>query len=60
MKLRHRRHSRDALAPQLSQLLSFRRVDVDEAVHVADAEALDGVRGVELPLCAEAVLEGEG
>jgi len=62
MKLGHRRHSRNALAAQLRQLLAFCGVDIDEAVHVADAEALDVVLGVLLPLCSEAggVSEKEG
>jgi len=53
MKLRNRRHSRNPLAPQLRQLLALCCVDIDEAVHVADAEALDVVLGVLLPLCSE-------
>lgn len=56
MELRDRRHGRDAVPAQLRQLLAFGCVDVDEAVHVADAEALDRVRGAQLPLGAEAVL----
>lgn len=50
MELRDRRHGRDAIATQLRQLLPFRGVDVDEAVHVPDAEALDAVAGMLLPL----------
>lgn len=60
MKLRHGRHRRDALPSQLCQLLPFGCVNVDEAVHVADAETLDRVWGVELPLGAETVLGGGG
>ena len=56
MKLRNSRHGRDALAAQLSQLLPLGGINVDEAVHVADAESLHAVRGMELPLCAEATL----
>jgi hypothetical protein len=56
MKLRHRRHSRDAVATQLRQLLALGRVDIHEAVHVADAEALDAVLRVELPLGAETIV----
>ena len=62
MKLRHGRHSRDTLAAQLRHLLALGGVDVDEAVHIADAEALRGgerVRG-EVPLGAEAGVEGVG
>lgn len=55
MKLRHRRYCRYPFPTQLRQLLAFGRVDIDEAVHVADAQALDGVWGVELPLGAKAV-----
>lgn len=50
MELGHRRHGGDGVAAQLGQLVTRRRVDVDEAVHVADAEALHPVRGRELPL----------
>lgn len=52
MKLRNGGHGRDALAAQLRHLLASPRVHVDEAVHVADAEALDAVRGLQLPLGA--------
>lgn len=56
VELRHGRHGGDgALAAELRQLRPVRGVDVDEAVHVADAEAVDGVRGVEVPLGTEAV-----
>jgi len=58
--LRHGRHRRDALPSQVCQLLSFGCVNVDEAVHVADAETLDRVWGVELPLGAETVLGAGG
>lgn len=54
MELRDRRHGRDAVPAQLRQLLAPGRVDVDEAVHVADAEALDRVRRAQLPLGAQA------
>jgi hypothetical protein len=60
MKLRHGRHRRDALPSQLCQLLPFGCVNVDEAVHVADAETLDRVWGVKLPLGAETVLGAKG
>lgn len=56
MKTRRRRHSRDALAAELGELVAGGAVDVDEAVHVADAEALDGGLRVCLPLGAEAVI----
>lgn len=54
MELGDRRHSGDALAAQLSELLSFGGVDVDEAVHVPDAETVDRVGWVALPLGSEA------
>ena len=54
MELRHRRNSRDAIPAQLRELLPFGGVEVHEAVHVADAEALHGVGGLGLPLRAEA------
>lgn len=50
MELGDRRDSGDAVAAQLRQLLAGGGVDVDEAVHVADAEALDAVLGGEVPL----------
>lgn len=50
------RDSGDAVAAELGQLVAGAAVDVDEAVHVADAEALDGGLGVELPLGAETLL----
>lgn len=53
MELRDRRHGGDAVATQLGQLLPFRRVDVDEAVHVPDTEALDAVARTLLPLRAQ-------
>ena len=53
MELSHGRHGGDAFAAQLRQLLSVGGVDVDEAVHVADAEAVDRIGRVELPLGAE-------
>jgi len=53
MKHRHGRHSRDTRTPELGELPALGGVDVDEAVHVADAETLDRGWGVELPLGAE-------
>ena len=50
MELGHRRHSSDAIAAQLRQLLSLTSVDVDEAIHIADAETLYVVSGELLPL----------
>lgn len=54
MELRHGGDGGDGVAAELGQLVAAGGVDVDEAVHVADAEALDRGRGVELPLGAEA------
>lgn len=53
MKLCNRRHSSDTIAPELSYLMAFSRVDVDEAVHVSDDEFLDIVLGAGLPLGSE-------
>jgi len=50
MELRDGWNGGDAFAAQLRELLSLRCVYVHEAVHVADAEALDAVLGVLLPL----------
>ena len=59
MELRHGRYGGDTIATQLRQLFAGSGVDVDEAVHVADAEALDGVSGTELPLGAEATIQND-
>ena len=57
----HGRHGRDGISAQLRELLAASGVDVDEAVHVADAEALRGGGGrVGLPLGSEAVLRVSG
>lgn len=53
MELRNSRHSSDAITPELGQLLPLGGVDIDEAVHVADAEPVDVVPRVELPLRSE-------
>jgi hypothetical protein len=50
MKLGNSGHRRNSLPPKLRQLLAFRRVDINEAVHVADAEALYVVLRKLLPL----------
>ena len=50
----------DAVAAQLRQLDAGRGVDVDEAVHVADAEALHAVSGGEMPLGTESKFKGRG
>lgn len=49
----HRRHRRNSITPELSELVAACAVDVDKAVHVADAEALDWRLGVLLPLGAK-------
>lgn len=54
MENSHGRHGGDALTIKLGELVARRAVDVDEAVHVSDAEALDGGLRVLLPLGAEA------
>ena len=51
MELSYSRHRRDAIAAQLRQLLALRRVDIDEAIHVADAKALNAILRELLPLC---------
>ena len=56
MELRHSRDRRDAFTAQLCELLATSGVNVNEAVHVADAEPLDRVGGGLLPLGAEAGL----
>ena len=53
VKLCNSRHGRDAISAQLRELLTFGGVDIDKAVHVPNAEAVDAVAGVLLPLCAE-------
>ena len=50
MKLGHRRHRSDAFASKLRQLLAFSGVNIDEAVHIADAKALNTVLRELLPL----------
>jgi hypothetical protein len=49
------RYSRNALSSQLGQLLSLHGVDIDETVHISNAEALDIVTGSELPLRTESL-----
>lgn len=53
VKLRNSRHGSDARSTQLSQLLASGGVNIDKTIHVADAEPLDIVRRVKLPLSAE-------
>ena len=54
MKLSHGRHGSDTVSSKLSELLAARGVDVDETIHVAYAETMDGVWGMALPLSSEA------
>lgn len=54
------RHGRDVIAAQLGQLVTSRGVDVDEAVHITDAEALHPVRGRKLPLRPKTGRRGKG
>lgn len=53
MELRYCRHSCDALATQLGKLLAIGCVNIDKAIHIADAEALNGVAGLGLPLSSQ-------
>ena len=53
VELGHGRHGTNACAAELGQLVAVRGVNIDEAVHVADTEAVDRIRGVELPLGSE-------
>jgi hypothetical protein len=50
METRHCWHGGDAVASELRKLLTLCCVNVDKAVHVADAETLDTILGVFLPL----------
>ena len=50
MELRYRWHSRDAIPAQLRQLIPLGGVDVYEPVHVADAETVNGIWRMALPL----------
>ena len=54
MELGYGRHGSDAIAPELSELLATSGVDVDEAVHVAYTETVNGVWGMTLPLSSKA------
>lgn len=55
MELRNSWYSCDTITTQLGELFTLRCVYVDKAIHVADAEALDAVLWVELPLCTQTV-----
>lgn len=55
MEHSHSRNSGDTITTQLGELIPTAAVDVDEAVHVADTEALDGRLWVQLPLRAETI-----
>ena len=54
MELCYGRDGSDAIAAELSKLLATGAVYVDEAIHVADAETVDGVWWMALPLGTEA------
>jgi hypothetical protein len=56
VKDRHSRDSGDALAIKLGELVTRGTVDVDEAVHISDAETLNGRLWVLLPLGAETIM----
>lgn len=47
------RHGSDAISAELGKLITRTTVDIHEAVHVADAEALNVRLGVLLPLGTE-------
>lgn len=53
MELSDGRYSTDSGTTQLSELLAFTCIDIDEAIHVAYAEPLNAVLRLHLPLCAE-------
>ena len=50
MELRHRWYGCDPFSTQLRQLISVCGVDVYKPVHVTDAEAVDGIWRMTLPL----------
>jgi|TARA_R110002003_G_scaffold63_7_gene5851 hypothetical protein len=52
MEFGHRWHCSDAFASKLRQLLAFGGVNVDEAVHIANAESLYAILRILLPLCS--------
>jgi hypothetical protein len=53
MEFGHGRHSCDALAAQLRQLLALACIHIDEAVHIANAEPLYIILRELLPLSAQ-------
>ena len=55
MELSDSRHSRDGVASQLRELLAAGAVYIDKTVHVANAETVDRVGGMALPLGSESV-----
>lgn len=59
MELSDGRNGGDAVAAKLCQLLAFRSVDVNETIHVANAEPLDGVGRLCLPLSTKATMNQE-
>jgi hypothetical protein len=56
MKLRNSWDSRNAITAQLSKLLAFCGIYVDKPVHISNAEPLDAIRRVELPLRTQTVI----
>ena len=54
MELRYSRHSsNDTVTAKLSKLLAVGAIYIDEAIHITDAEAMDGVWRMALPLSSE-------
>lgn len=53
----HSRDSGNTVTSQLRELLPISTIYVDKAVHVSNAEALDGVLRRELPLGTESILK---
>ena len=58
MKLGHGGDGGDPVTAQLRELLAIARVDVHEAIHVADAEPLHAVGGMALPVGAKTAKKG--
>ena len=53
MKLGDSRYRSNAITSQLSELLALGRVDVDKAIHISNAEALNAIARTLLPLSTE-------
>ena len=54
MKYRYCRNSSDAITAQLGKLVTTGTVNINESVHVADAELLDMGLRIQLPLGTQA------